>query len=150
MRQRLNLRLKALEKWLSDETKPHKAPLPEWLIEEYRQQGIQFDASGRPEKNSIEENRRRAAHAAEPRGGGSGGRYWDSYAVAMATGARIPGRIPGGLPGRVRAIHRSAATGNLGGGHHSAENDDRCEHAGVRQSTGGRGNLQSRSQGDRD
>jgi hypothetical protein len=51
MRQRLYLRLKALEKWLPDETKPHKALLPEWLMEDFRQQGIRFDASGRPEKS---------------------------------------------------------------------------------------------------
>ena len=55
MRHRLNLRLKALEKWLPDETKPHKALLPEWLAEELRQQGIRFDASGLPEMSSIEE-----------------------------------------------------------------------------------------------
>jgi hypothetical protein len=55
MRQRLNSRLKALEKWLPDETKPPKAPLPEWLMEEFRQQGIRFDAFGLPEKSSIEE-----------------------------------------------------------------------------------------------
>ena len=55
MRQRLNLRLKALEKWLPDETKPHKALLPEWLVEDLRKQGIRFDASGLPEKSSIEE-----------------------------------------------------------------------------------------------
>jgi hypothetical protein len=54
MRQRLNLRLKALEKWLPDETKLHKALLPEWLMEVLRQQGIRFDASGRPEKSSME------------------------------------------------------------------------------------------------
>jgi hypothetical protein len=56
MHQRLHLRLKALEKWLPDETKPHKAPLPEWLMEDLRQQGIRFDASGRPEKNSRAES----------------------------------------------------------------------------------------------
>ena len=55
MRQRLNSRLKALEKWLPDETKPPKAPLPEWLMEEFRQQGIRFDAFGLPEKSSMEE-----------------------------------------------------------------------------------------------
>jgi hypothetical protein len=55
MRQRLNLRLKALEKCLPDETKLHKALLPEWLVQEVRQQGIRFDASGLPEKSSIEE-----------------------------------------------------------------------------------------------
>ena len=55
MRQRLNSRLKALEKWLPDETKPPKAPLPEWLMEDLRQQGIRFDASGLPEKSSMEE-----------------------------------------------------------------------------------------------
>ena len=55
MRHRLHLRLKALEKWLPDETKPPKAPLPEWLMEELRQQGIRFDASGLPEKSSMEE-----------------------------------------------------------------------------------------------
>jgi hypothetical protein len=55
MHQRLNLRLKALEKWLPDETKLHKALLPEWLMEDLRQQGIRFDASGRPEKSSMEE-----------------------------------------------------------------------------------------------
>ena len=55
MRHRLHLRLKALEKWLPDETKPHKALLPEWLMEDFRQQGIRFDASGRLEKSSLEE-----------------------------------------------------------------------------------------------
>ena len=55
MHQRLNLRLKALEERLPDETKPHKALLPEWLMEDLRQQGIRFDASGRPEKSSLEE-----------------------------------------------------------------------------------------------
>jgi hypothetical protein len=54
MHQRLNLRLKALGKWLPDDTKPHKALLPEWLTEDLRQQGIQFDASGLPEKSSME------------------------------------------------------------------------------------------------
>ena len=44
MRHRLYLRLKALEKWLPDETKPHKALLPEWLVDDLRQQGIRFDA----------------------------------------------------------------------------------------------------------
>jgi hypothetical protein len=48
-------RLMALEKWLPDETKQHKALLPEWLVEDLRQQGIRFDASGRPEKSSLEE-----------------------------------------------------------------------------------------------
>ena len=55
MLQRLNLRLKALEMRLPDVTKPHKALLPEWLMEDLRQQGIRFDASGRPEKSSLEE-----------------------------------------------------------------------------------------------
>jgi len=55
MLQRLHLRLKALEKWLPDETKPHKALLPEWLMEDLRHQGVRFDASGRPEKSSLEE-----------------------------------------------------------------------------------------------
>ena len=56
MRQRLILRLKALENQLPDETNPHKAFLPEWLVEELRQQGIRFDAFGLPEKSSIEES----------------------------------------------------------------------------------------------
>jgi hypothetical protein len=55
MHQRLRLRLKALEKWLPDETSSHKALLPEWLMEDLRQQGIRFDASGRPEKSSMGE-----------------------------------------------------------------------------------------------
>jgi hypothetical protein len=55
MHQGLHLRLKALEKRLPDETKPHKALLPEWLMEDLRQQGVRFDASGRPEKSSIQE-----------------------------------------------------------------------------------------------
>ena len=55
MHHRLNLRLKALEKCLPDETKPPKVPLPEWLMAEFRQQGIRFDASARLEKSSIEE-----------------------------------------------------------------------------------------------
>ena len=53
--QRLNLRLKALEKRLPDETQSHKALLPEWLMEDLRQQGIRFDASEQPKKSSIEE-----------------------------------------------------------------------------------------------
>jgi hypothetical protein len=56
MHHRLNLRLKALEKWLPDETNPHKALLPEWLVQELRQQGIRFDSFGLPEKSSIEES----------------------------------------------------------------------------------------------
>ena len=55
MQQRLYWRLKALEERVPDETKPHKALLPEWLIEDLRQQGIQFDASGLPEKSSLQE-----------------------------------------------------------------------------------------------
>ena len=55
MHHRLHWRLKALEKWLPDETKSHKALLPEWLMEDLRQQGIQFDASGLPEKSSLAE-----------------------------------------------------------------------------------------------
>ena len=55
MHQRLHWRLKALEKWLPDETKPHKSLLHEWLVEDLRQQGIRFDASGRPEKSSLQE-----------------------------------------------------------------------------------------------
>jgi hypothetical protein len=54
MHHRLHWRLKALEKWLPDETKPHKALLPECLMEDLRQQGIRFDASGLPGKGSIE------------------------------------------------------------------------------------------------
>jgi hypothetical protein len=54
MHQRLHWRLKALEKWLPDETKPRKTPLPEWLMEDLRQQGIRFAACGRPEKSSFE------------------------------------------------------------------------------------------------
>ena len=54
MHQRLHLRLKALEKCLPDESK-HKALLPEWLMEDLRQQGVRFDASGLPEKSSLEE-----------------------------------------------------------------------------------------------
>ena len=55
MRERLNLRLKTLEERLPDQTKPHKTLLPEWLMEDLRQQGVRFDASGRPEKSSLEE-----------------------------------------------------------------------------------------------
>jgi hypothetical protein len=67
MHQRLNLRLKALEKWLPDETKPHKALLPEWLMEDLRQQGIRFDASGLPEKSSLEEKALERIAPAAPR-----------------------------------------------------------------------------------
>ena len=63
MRQRLNFRLKALEKRLPDETKSHKALLPEWLVEDLRQQGIGFDASGLPEKSSLQE---KASEQIEP------------------------------------------------------------------------------------
>ena len=47
--------VKALEKRLPDESKPHKALLPEWLMEDLRQQGIRFDASGLPEESSLQE-----------------------------------------------------------------------------------------------
>jgi hypothetical protein len=63
MSQRLNLRLKALEKWLPDETNPPKALLPEWLLEDFRRQGIRFDASGRPEKSSLQKASERIAPA---------------------------------------------------------------------------------------
>ena len=66
MHHRLNLRLKALEKRLPDETNPHKALLPEWLMEDLRQQGIRFDASGLPEKSSIEERARERIAAPAP------------------------------------------------------------------------------------
>jgi hypothetical protein len=66
MRQRLNLRLKALEKCMPDVSKPHKALLPEWLVEAFRQQGIQFDAFGLPEKSSIEERAPEPTAPAEP------------------------------------------------------------------------------------
>ena len=56
MRQRLNSRLKALEKLVPDRTDPRKALLPEWLMENLRQQGIRFDAFGLPEKSSIDES----------------------------------------------------------------------------------------------
>ena len=58
MHHRLNLRLKALEARLPDKTKPYKAPLPEWLMENLRQQGIQFTVSGLPEKSSIDWSRK--------------------------------------------------------------------------------------------
>ena len=58
MHLRLHLRLKALEKQLPDRTEPHKALLPEWLMEDLRQQGIRFDASGRLEKTSLAESSR--------------------------------------------------------------------------------------------
>ena len=32
-----------------------KALLPEWLVDDLRQQGIRFDASGLPEKSSLQE-----------------------------------------------------------------------------------------------
>ena len=64
MHQRLHLRLKALEKWLPDETKPHKALLPEWLMQDLRQQGVRFDASGLPEKSSLQE--KASEHIAPP------------------------------------------------------------------------------------
>src|ERR1700681_2966159 len=63
MHQRLHLRLKALEKWLPDETKPHKTLLPEWLMEDLRQQGIRVDASGLPEKSALHE---KASEQIEP------------------------------------------------------------------------------------
>ena len=66
MRQRLHLRLKALEMRLPDETKPHKAPLPEWLMEDLRQQGVRFDASGLPEKSSLQEKASEQIASATP------------------------------------------------------------------------------------
>ncbi len=50
----------------------------------------------------------------------------------------------------VRPSHRTAPAGNLGGSHHLIEDDDRSGHAGIRASTGGRGNIQPRGQGHRD
>jgi len=66
MHQRLNLRLKALEKLLPDETKSHKALFPEWLVEEFRRQGIRLDAFGLPEKSSIAEKATEQIAAAPP------------------------------------------------------------------------------------
>ena len=66
MHLRLHLRLKALEKWLPDETTPHKTLLPEWLMEDLRQQGIRFDASGRLEKSSLEEKTEQQIAPAAP------------------------------------------------------------------------------------
>jgi hypothetical protein len=76
MRQRLHLRLKALEKWLPDETKPHKALLPEWLMEDLQQQGIRFDALGRPEKSSIEEKTSQQIAPAPPAPSQASPRGW--------------------------------------------------------------------------
>ena len=55
MRYRLQWRLRALEARIPPPTGPPKALLPEWLMEDLRQQGIRFDATGLPEKSSIEE-----------------------------------------------------------------------------------------------
>ena len=40
---------------MPDKINPHKSLLPEWLVQELRQQGIRFDVSGLPEKSSIAE-----------------------------------------------------------------------------------------------
>src|ERR1039457_737578 len=68
----------------------------------------------------------------------------------LAATPQASGCLPPGSPGSVRASRRTAPARNLGGSHHPAENDDRSGHAGVRSCAGGRGNLQSRGEGDRD
>jgi hypothetical protein len=41
-------RLRALEKRQPDPTKTRKTPLPDWLVEDFRKQGLRIDASGLP------------------------------------------------------------------------------------------------------
>ena len=50
----LHQRLKALEAKSRDSTEPQKTLVPAWLVEEAWKQGVQFDASGYPEKVGIE------------------------------------------------------------------------------------------------
>ena len=45
---KLNFRLRALERRHGDATKPRKAMVSSWLLEDMLKQGLPFDASGRP------------------------------------------------------------------------------------------------------
>ena len=58
MQKQLLFRVKALEQRLPDEAGATKTVIPEWLIEELRNQGIRFNLSGLPDLSSL-----RAAHA---------------------------------------------------------------------------------------
>ena len=94
MHLRLHLRLKALEKRLPDETKPHKALLPEWLMEDLGQQGIRFDASGRLEKSSFDvKTEQQIAPAAPAPSPASPRGFYDSRGV-MSHAHRTKGPLP--------------------------------------------------------
>ena len=53
MRRQLQSRLRALEAKVADPGKLPKAVLPEWLVEDLVKEGVRFDESGRPERDSL-------------------------------------------------------------------------------------------------
>ena len=53
MQKQLQLRVKALEQRLPDEAGATKTVIPEWLIEELRNQGMSFCPSGKPDWSSL-------------------------------------------------------------------------------------------------
>lgn len=50
----LHRRLKTLEERLPDPSVPQKSFLPEWLVEELKEQGVRFDDFGSPDFKSGE------------------------------------------------------------------------------------------------
>jgi hypothetical protein len=53
MQKQLQLRVKALEQRLPEEAGATKTVIPEWLIEELRNQGMSFCPSGKPDWSSL-------------------------------------------------------------------------------------------------
>ena len=45
---KLEFRLRVLERRHGDATRPRKALVPAWLLEDMRKEGLPFDVSGRP------------------------------------------------------------------------------------------------------
>ena len=56
MRPGLHWRLKTLEDRLPDPSVAQKSFLPEWLVEELKEQGVRFDDFGSPEFQSGQVN----------------------------------------------------------------------------------------------
>jgi hypothetical protein len=56
VRTRLLERLKRLEACLPSDEGPQKAPLPEWLMEEYEKLGLRIDSLGRIERVGLDSN----------------------------------------------------------------------------------------------
>ena len=52
MRSQILQRLRMLEARLPPESGPKKAPLPEWLMEEFQKEGVRFNSLGLPDRDS--------------------------------------------------------------------------------------------------